>query len=42
MVEQHNGEIGLEYSDEERGTCFCIHLPMEGNLKSPHVTQDNS
>ncbi len=38
MVEQHNGEIGLDYSDAERGTCFAVELPLETNaLRSPKI-----
>ena len=37
IVEKHNGEISLAFSDE-RGTCFAVKLPQAQSLRSPDLT----
>lgn len=37
IVEKHNGEIGLDYSNEN-GTRFSVRLPHAQNLKAPDLT----
>lgn len=38
MVYLHHGNIGVEYSDAQRGTCFSVKLPMENSMRSPKIT----
>lgn len=40
IVEQHHGEIGLDYSDAEHGTCFAVRLPLESSIRSPKPVSD--
>lgn len=39
LVERHNGEIGLDYSDE-RGTSFSVRLPHAQSLKAPELSEN--
>ncbi|MBR5753838.1 MAG: HAMP domain-containing histidine kinase [Clostridia bacterium] len=37
IVQKHNGEIALAYSDE-RGTCFSVKLPHAQSLRAPDLS----
>lgn len=40
IVQKHNGEIGLDHSDES-GTCFSVRLPHAQNLRAPDLSAPN-